>query len=316
MAAMVDPLRPDGALALLCENPVSPLRAIDRLRGRSVTGGAAWLGRLVREGERFGFGDAQVFGLLRSALSPTTAFDLSARQTAALVIEAARPYVVGGRQIALSLMSGLARRGLAAMAVPAWLVVLRREDTAPGLLGRRSGRISFFDSWEGKVVWGEPPRHLEKRYRNDREASAEHHALTTLAAAAVDFVPRILDRPAPDRLVLSWTPGRTLEVAALSNRDLSAWIGRAASTLAYLHTATKREDGTVLVHGDYWLGNLLVEGDRIVGVIDWSESYRGRPEDDLHFLVDSLLDLHSKARAIHGRLIEVAREAYAGTSPF
>lgn len=316
MAAMADLLETDGELVLLCENRLSPLRAVDRLRGEPLSGGPAWLGRLEREGRRLGFRDIQVFGLLRSALAPTTAFDLSARQTSTVVLEAAKPYAVGVRKLVLNLMIALARLGLAKRAIPAWLVVLRRETPAQDRLVRRSGRISFFDSWEGKVVWGEPPRHLEKRYRNGREADAEHHALALLAGAAVDMVPRVIERSAADRLVLSWTPGHTLEVAGLSSRELFEWIGRAASTLALLHEATRRDDGTVLVHGDYWLGNLLIEADRIVGVIDWSESYRGQPEDDLRFLVESLLDLHPKARALRGRLTQIGREAYASPSSF
>ena len=314
MRAMVDALAPEGALVLLCENPVSPLRALDRLRGRPTSGGVTWLGRVVREGERLGLPDAQVFGLLRSALAPTSAFDLAAPRTAAVVLEAAKPYALGLRQLALRLLTALTRWELATMAVPAWLVVLRRDNAASERFGRRTGRISFIDSWEGKVVWGEPPEYLEKRYRNESEADAEYEALTTLAAAGTDLVPRVVHRPAADQMVMSWMPGRTLQVAALTSEDLSAWIGRAAATLARIHAATRHEDGTVLVHGDYWLGNVVVDGDRIVGVIDWSGSCRGRPESDLHFLVESLLDLRPLADGLRDRLALVAERAYAGRS--
>lgn len=37
----------------------------------------------------------------------------------------------------------------------------------------------------------------------------------------------------------------------------------------------------VLLHGDFWPGNLLWRGDRLVGVIDWEDAARGDPLADL-----------------------------------
>jgi aminoglycoside phosphotransferase (APT) family kinase protein len=45
----------------------------------------------------------------------------------------------------------------------------------------------------------------------------------------------------------------------------------------------------VLVHGDYWLGNLLVDADRVVGVLDWGNAHWGERGEDLRHLVDSLV---------------------------
>lgn len=46
---------------------------------------------------------------------------------------------------------------------------------------------------------------------------------------------------------------------------------------------------SVRVHGDYWLGNLLVDesGSYIVGVIDWSDTGWGTMQEDLAQLVDT-----------------------------
>jgi aminoglycoside phosphotransferase (APT) family kinase protein len=39
--------------------------------------------------------------------------------------------------------------------------------------------------------------------------------------------------------------------------------------------------GEVLLHGDFWPGNLLWRGDRLVGVIDWEDAARGDPLADV-----------------------------------
>ena len=63
----------------------------------------------------------------------------------------------------------------------------------------------------------------------------------------------------------------------------------AARALALLQSSTRHEDGTVLVHGDYWLGNLIVDRGQVVGVFDWELAQRGSPEEDRRFLADSLV---------------------------
>ena len=40
-------------------------------------------------------------------------------------------------------------------------------------------------------------------------------------------------------------------------------------------------NGPVLLHGDYWPGNILWQGDRLVGVIDWEDARVGDPLFDL-----------------------------------
>jgi aminoglycoside phosphotransferase (APT) family kinase protein len=39
----------------------------------------------------------------------------------------------------------------------------------------------------------------------------------------------------------------------------------------------------VLLHGDYWLGNLLWKEEQLVGVIDWEDAVRGDPLADLAY---------------------------------
>lgn len=44
--------------------------------------------------------------------------------------------------------------------------------------------------------------------------------------------------------------------------------------------AIKRND-SVLLHGDFWPGNLLWEGDRLSGILDWEDAMLGDPMADL-----------------------------------
>jgi aminoglycoside phosphotransferase (APT) family kinase protein len=38
-----------------------------------------------------------------------------------------------------------------------------------------------------------------------------------------------------------------------------------------------------LVHGDYGLNNLLIEGDRVTGILDWEHAHIGNPAYDLGY---------------------------------
>ncbi len=97
-------------------------------------------------------------------------------------------------------------------------------------------------------------------------------------------------------------------VDRLDDDDLVAWTARAAALLARLQELTGSADGTVLVHGDFWLGNLLVEGDRVTGLVDWGDARRGSPDVDRRFLVESLARRQRVEPALRARL-EEARDA-------
>ena len=42
-----------------------------------------------------------------------------------------------------------------------------------------------------------------------------------------------------------------------------------------------RPNASALLHGDFWLGNLLWQGDRLSGIIDWEDAMLGDPLGDL-----------------------------------
>lgn len=50
---------------------------------------------------------------------------------------------------------------------------------------------------------------------------------------------------------------------------------------AYLAVASPSPGDTVLVHGDLWQGNLLYDGDQVVGVIDWEAAGVGNAGIDI-----------------------------------
>lgn len=57
-------------------------------------------------------------------------------------------------------------------------------------------------------------------------------------------------------------------------------------TFAWLRANVGRVDETlVLVHGDYDLRNVLIDGDRITAILDWERSHVGHPAEDLAYCI-------------------------------
>lgn len=100
-------------------------------------------------------------------------------------------------------------------------------------------------------------------------------------------------------LLLSWLPGRSAYAQVRSvvrpQRHLRAHFEQAASWLARFHAATRRvgapatATGRALAasaaHGDFWARNVLFEGGRLTGVVDWEHGREeALPSEDLfHF---------------------------------
>jgi aminoglycoside phosphotransferase (APT) family kinase protein len=129
----------------------------------------------------------------------------------------------------------------------------------------------------GRLVTGEPP------WRGDAGALAAS-ALDTLADLhAVD----------PADVGIEGPPGRYLE------RQVRRWRGQLARTptagrLGDLDALARWLSGHLpaseerrIVHGDYGFHNLLVDGDRVVAVLDWELATVGDPLADLAFFVKS-----------------------------
>ncbi len=281
-------LSPTGQVAVVLDNELSPLRALDRLPDRTRRGAPpGLLGRSTRRLEDAGLPVRQVFGLLRSSASPATAFDLRSRSAVGAVAASASSHIVGVRGELTRLMPRLPPTTLARL-VPAWLLV-GGAAPEPLALPPIVGKIANRDSEEIKLVRGDPPSVLERCYLSlTPETAAEVAALLETESVGFALAPRIVGTPQPRRVAVTWLPGTPLVTGRLDDDDLVDWVRRAARVLGRLQELTRHDDGTVLVHGDLWLGNLLVDGDEITGVVDWTSARRGSPEIDRAFLVSSL----------------------------
>ena len=282
-------LAPGGRLVVVADNRLSALRAADRAVGKPAGPAGPSLRAVERALQGAGLAVVQRFGLLRSSVDGVTAFDLDAPRATAAVLSAAAVRTGRFRTAGLDVLGNLARRGTASSLLPACMVVACQADAPWIPCDRRpTGRLGYRDSHESKVLRGEPPAELEKRYSSADGSRREAMALRTLEACGFRSAPRLVAE-APDRTRQTWIWGRPLRPGSLHPSEVRLWVSRAAQLLGEMHRATARDDDRVLVHGDYWLGNLLVEADEVVGVLDWCDAHWGEPAEDLRHLVDSLM---------------------------
>jgi hypothetical protein len=240
-----------------------------------------------------------------------TAFDLDAPRATAAILSAATVRTGPVRTGGLNALATLAKRGGPTPFVPAWMVVA--SPPASPWIGddrRPTGRLGYRDSRESKVLRGEPPIELEKRYSTPDAAKREAMALRALEACGSRRVPRVLGA-GPGWTRLTWTSGRPLRPESLRRSEVATWLRRGARVLGEIQRATAREDGRVLVHGDFWLGNLLVDGDDVVGVVDWCDAHWGEATEDLRHVVQTLVDAGLVATREAASLAELASRACA-----
>ena len=301
-----------GRWVQVSDNLLSPLRLADVVRRRPRGGDARLgLGGLVRGLRRDGLDVGQVFALLRSTQAPVTAFDTTSALGTAATLSATLTHVGGARGLLLRLL-GRSHPGFAARLAPGWLVVAggrRRAADPPVIVGKVANR----DSTEVKILRGDPPAEVERHHLVDAPVT-EAAALRSLEEVGFTEAPRLLGISGASARY-SWLRGHSLVVDRLDDDDLVAWTARAAALLARLQELTGEADGSVLVHGDFWLGNLLVEGDRVTGLVDWGDARRGSPDVDRRFLVESLERRQRVAPALRDRLEEVCAEALPGPPP-
>ncbi|MDQ6948531.1 MAG: phosphotransferase [Actinomycetota bacterium] len=314
LASLARVLAPGGRVVVVADNRLSPVRAGDRLRGRSAGPVARSLRSVERLLARAGLSVRQEFALLRSSISPVTSFDLHATQATSAVLAAAGVRCGPSRLVALRALESLARHGLARLVVPAWLVIASadHEPWEPAA-DRPTGRIGYDDSEDAQVLRGEPPLQLEKRYGDAGAAQHEAMALEALERAGVDGVPRLAGPVALGRARQTWLPGTPLVAGRLRGDELERWVAEAARALGSMHRSTRRPDGKVLVHGDFWLGNLLVQGNSVCGVVDWTDCSWGESDADLDHLVATLVESGVVAPERAERLAVIVRQAHEAT---
>lgn len=307
-----------GRLVYVAGNRFSPIRR------EPATARASWA-RLARDLRGAGWEIGQRFGLFRSAAVATTAFDLDAPEATQAVLAAALVHLTGRRAAGVQVL----RRVPAAIRVhlvPAWLVVASRAGevtkTAPARTASAAapdgsdlpitGRMGYERTPDSKILLGEPPRAMERTYADQRGDDAEAMALAEIGSSTPGMAPPLLARPRPGTLRIGWLDAKGLDVRHMPGDDLVRWTTTAAELLRRIQEATAQPDGSVLVHGDYWLGNLLVDPSGKEWIIDWGDARRGSPKVDRAFLASSLDGFRELSADLRDRIQRCIDEVFAG----
>ena len=294
LAEDVAALAPTGRFVALTANARSPLRALRSADRPAPPYGVGTLAGVRSELRGHGLQPVQSFGVLRSAREPVIAFDLDLPLVTRAVLKAASVPLSGARAHGVRVLRTSADRSWFSGLLPGWLVLAVRGSHVPDP-DRVTGMSANRDSREVKLIRGETAAIVEKRYTMPSRADAEAQALSVVAAAGLGLAPRMLRRPARDSVWMEWLRGDPLVTERMNADELVTWTHRAAEVLLRMQAATRRGD-QVLVHGDYWLGNLLTQGDRVTGVIDWTKSSWGPVEADREKLLEGPLFMSPHTR--------------------
>ena len=209
--------------------------------------------------------------------------------------------------------------------VPAVMPTTNGESTAI-----EDGRVAVLTTF----VEGErPDRRNPQHHRAGAEMLAQLHEIA--ASIDVNDVRTVF----PARHNMDWQTNRWWswlaierylddhELDGLAGTDTAGLhrrlIGEVTVLTDALDQVAKLELPSIPVHGDYWEGNLIVRGDKVVGVVDWDEctvDWRaieiidaacsfGRGENDYDFnpvAANEFLNLYVQAG---GEILEQEREA-------
>ena len=139
-------------------------------------------------------------------------------------------------------------------------VAARAAAAAPQFLAPlhdRDGRTVIRVDGRPVTVWP----YVAGRWADDRHPAHRRHAAELLARFHTALATTDLGPPPAPR---AWgvTPSEVADV------DLDAWLA----------DFDRRHPPRQPLHGDYYAGNTLADGDRIVAVLDWDESYVGPPQ--------------------------------------
>lgn len=277
-------VRPGGRLVVVTDNGRSPLRWLDGRSGKPIGPAIGSLTQMRSALAGLGAPHTQVFGLLRGSSSSPTVFRTDLPAVSRAVLGAARANSNWLRRSAVDGLSALCSRGWADNVLPAWMIVasdspLITEAWTP------TGRIGVELNERGVVVLGPGPDGVEKFYSDPAARAATISSLRDLDHAGFSAAPRVLAEPSLTSLRLEWIPGRDVDANNAPIDRLEGWLRQAGGLLGDLQRRTTAGDGTVLVHGDLWLGAMVADGDEIVAIIDWDDSHRGDPAADMKTLL-------------------------------
>jgi mutator protein MutT len=158
---------------------------------------------------------------------------------------------------------------------------------------------------------------------------AVHDLLAFLGDSGLDGVPRLLGFDDRGREVLTYLPGRALDVDTEIAPDemlLEAvrWLRRYHDVVAayrpvgarWRTTSAELAAGQSICHNDVGAYNWVVDGERFVGMIDWDMAGPGRPLDDLAFMAWNSLPLVRLLPLTDVvRRLRLMAASYGGVSP-
>jgi hypothetical protein len=143
------------------------------------------------------------------------------------------------------------------------------------------------------------------RRRTGPWTPAVHALLAHLSRSGLAGIPEVHGFDDAGREVLSFLPGRSIDVDAEVAPDALlaeavSWTRRFHDTvrsfdatgLRWRNASHDPEPGEIICHHDLGAYNWVVDGDHLVGIIDWDMSGPGRPIDELAFMAWNSLPLY------------------------
>src|SRR6478735_8144683 len=158
---------------------------------------------------------------------------------------------------------------------------------------------------------------------------AVHELLDFLAAAGLPRIPRVLGIDDRDREILTFLPGRVLDIGreTLSDaqvRSAMHWLREYHAVVAGFPRESRRwrfveralAPGEIVCHHDSAMYNMAFDGDELAGVFDWDVAGPGIPLDDVAIFAWNTAVLFPDAPADEAaRGLRTIADGYGGLDP-
>jgi hypothetical protein len=158
---------------------------------------------------------------------------------------------------------------------------------------------------------------------------AVHELLDFLAAAGVDRIPRVLGIDDRDREILTFLPGRVLDIGreALTDAQVTSamhWLRAYHATVAGFPRDSRRwrfverplQPGEIVCHHDSAMYNMAFDGDELAGVFDWDVAGPGIPMDDVAIFAWNTAVLFPDSPADEvAHVLRTIADGYGGLDP-
>jgi hypothetical protein len=158
---------------------------------------------------------------------------------------------------------------------------------------------------------------------------AVHELLDFLAAAGLPRIPRVLGIDDRGREILTFLPGRVLEIGRetlcdAQVRSAMRWLREFHAVVASFPRDSRRwrfaeralEPGEIVCHHDSAMYNMAFDGDELSGVFDWDVAGPGIPLDDVAIFAWNTAVLFPDADADEvAHLLRTIADGYGGLDP-